>query len=71
MITILYLLYADNCLLGELSERQQKLNKIMSVLSKLGEQFNIAIVITNQVMSDPGATMTFIANPMKPGKYIF
>ncbi|EAA17631.1 DNA repair protein rhp51 [Plasmodium yoelii yoelii] len=51
---------------GELSERQQKLNKIMSVLSKLGEQFNIAIVITNQVMSDPGATMTFIANPMKP-----
>ncbi|SCA48644.1 meiotic recombination protein DMC1, putative [Plasmodium ovale] len=51
---------------GELSERQQKLNKTMSILSKLGEQFNIAIVITNQVMSDPGATMTFIANPMKP-----
>ncbi|SBT32856.1 meiotic recombination protein DMC1, putative (DMC1) [Plasmodium ovale wallikeri] len=38
---------------GELSERQQKLNKTMSILSKLGEQFNIAIVITNQVMSDP------------------
>ncbi|VWU48591.1 meiotic recombination protein DMC1, putative, partial [Hepatocystis sp. ex Piliocolobus tephrosceles] len=52
---------------GELSERQQKLNKTMSTLSKLGEQFNIAIVITNQVMSDPAATMTFIANPMKPG----
>ncbi|SBT44710.1 meiotic recombination protein DMC1, putative (DMC1) [Plasmodium ovale wallikeri] len=56
---------------GELSERQQKLNKTMSILSKLGEQFNIAIVITNQVMSDPGATMTFIANPMKPGMHIF
>ncbi|ETW37114.1 meiotic recombinase Dmc1 [Plasmodium falciparum Palo Alto/Uganda] len=52
---------------GELSERQQKLNKTMSILSKLSEQFNIAILITNQVMSDPGATMTFIANPMKPG----
>lgn len=51
---------------GELSERQQKLNKTMSVLNKLGEQFNIAIVITNQVMSDPGATLTFVANPMKP-----
>ncbi|CAA9986923.1 meiotic recombination protein DMC1, putative [Plasmodium knowlesi strain H] len=51
---------------GELSERQQKLNKTLSVLSKLGEQFNIAVLITNQVMSDPGATMTFVANPMKP-----
>lgn len=51
---------------GELSERQQKLNKTMSILNKLGEQFNIAILITNQVMSDPGANMTFVANPMKP-----
>lgn len=51
---------------GELSERQQKLNKTMSALNKLGEQFNIAILITNQVMSDPGATLTFVANPMKP-----
>ncbi len=26
---------------------------------KLGEQFNVAVFITNQVMSDPGNTMAF------------
>ena len=33
---------------GELSERQQVLGKTLSKLIKLAEQFNIAVVITNQ-----------------------
>ncbi|KAF8271875.1 Rad51-domain-containing protein, partial [Lactarius quietus] len=68
---------------GELSERQQKApgcdrrllirhnsaNRLqfLSKLSKLSEEFNIAILITNQVQSDPGATMTFVAGgALKP-----
>lgn len=33
---------------GELSERQQVLGKTLSKLIKLAEQFNLAVVITNQ-----------------------
>ncbi|KAH6916949.1 LIM15/DMC1 [Coprinopsis sp. MPI-PUGE-AT-0042] len=52
---------------GELSERQQKLAQMLSKLSKLSEEFNIAILMTNQVQSDPGATMTFVAGgALKP-----
>ncbi|CAL1694055.1 unnamed protein product [Somion occarium] len=52
---------------GELSERQQKLAQMLSKLSKLSEEYNIAILITNQVQSDPGATMTFVAGgALKP-----
>ncbi|KAJ3208060.1 Meiotic recombination protein dmc1 [Clydaea vesicula] len=51
---------------GELSERQQKLNQMMSRLMKMAEEFNIAVVITNQMTADPGATMTFMADPKKP-----
>ncbi|KAI0264702.1 Rad51-domain-containing protein [Gloeopeniophorella convolvens] len=52
---------------GELSERQQKLAQMLSKLSKLSEEYNVAILITNQVQSDPGATMTFVAGgALKP-----
>ncbi|KIY51260.1 meiotic recombination protein dmc1, partial [Fistulina hepatica ATCC 64428] len=59
---------------GELSERQQKLtnriylcNQMLSKLTKLSEEFNISILLTNQVQSDPGATMTFVAGgALKP-----
>ncbi|KAL5533929.1 DMC1 [Sanghuangporus baumii] len=52
---------------GELSERQQKLAQMLSRLTKLSEEFNIAILLTNQVQSDPGATMTFVAGgALKP-----
>jgi len=52
---------------GELSERQQKLAQMLSKLTKLTEEFNIAVLITNQVQSDPGATMTFVAGgALKP-----
>jgi len=51
---------------GELSERQQKLNQMMSRLTKLSEEYNIAVFITNQMTSDPGAGMTFVPDPKKP-----
>ncbi|EME32481.1 DNA repair protein isoform 2 [Galdieria sulphuraria] len=52
---------------GELSERQQKLNRFMSQLLKLSEQFNLAVFITNQVMSTPdGSAGMFVVDPKKP-----
>lgn len=51
---------------GELGERQQKLNVFLQRLMKLSEEFNIAVLITNQMMSDPGATMSFVSDPKKP-----
>lgn len=38
---------------GELSERQQKLNTMMSRIKKLADEYNVAVFVTNQVMSDP------------------
>lgn len=39
---------------GQLADRQQKLNKYLHNLMKIAEQCNIAIYVTNQVMSNPG-----------------
>lgn len=38
---------------GQLADRQQKLNKYMHDLMKLAETHNIAVYVTNQVMSNP------------------
>ena len=38
---------------GELSERQQKLNRFMSGLMKIAETYNVAVFLTNQVMAVP------------------
>jgi DNA repair protein RadA len=38
---------------GTLAERQQKLNKHMRSLQKLAEMNNVAVLVTNQVMSRP------------------
>jgi meiotic recombination protein DMC1 len=35
-------------------------------LLQISEEFNVAVVVTNQVMSDPGGGMTFVADPKKP-----
>eukprot|EP00999_Lentomonas_sp_LEN2_P002660 NODE_536_length_1386_cov_108.259730_g501_i0.p1 GENE.NODE_536_length_1386_cov_108.259730_g501_i0~~NODE_536_length_1386_cov_108.259730_g501_i0.p1 ORF type:complete len:353 (-),score=72.66 NODE_536_length_1386_cov_108.259730_g501_i0:227-1285(-) len=51
---------------GELAERQQKLAQMLSRLIKLAEEFNVAVVLTNQVTADPGATATFTPDPKKP-----
>ncbi len=39
---------------GQLADRQQKLNKYLHNLMRLAEQHNVAIYVTNQVMSNPG-----------------
>ncbi|MFW5704202.1 MAG: DNA repair and recombination protein RadA [Nanoarchaeota archaeon] len=38
---------------GTLSERQQKLNKHMHQLLKIADMYNVAVIVTNQVMSKP------------------
>ena len=48
---------------GELALRQQKLNKHMHQLLKLADIYNMVVIVTNQVQSDPG---TFYGNPEKP-----
>jgi len=49
---------------GELAERQQKLNKHLHQLQRLSDAFNLAVYITNQVMSRPdvlfGDPTTFV-----------
>lgn len=51
---------------GELADRQQKLAQMLSRLQKLSEEYNISVFVTNQMTSDPGATMSFQADPKKP-----
>ncbi|KAI9987032.1 hypothetical protein PInf_026151 [Phytophthora infestans] len=50
---------------GELSERQQRLNQHLARLVKHAEEFNIAVLVVNQVMADPGANALF-GSEMKP-----
>ena len=38
---------------GQLADRQQKLNRYMHDLMKIAEQHNLAVYVTNQVMSNP------------------
>uniref|UniRef100_A0A8C7PY53 Meiotic recombination protein n=1 Tax=Oncorhynchus mykiss TaxID=8022 RepID=A0A8C7PY53_ONCMY len=52
---------------GELAERQQKLAQMLSRLQKISEGlYNVAVFVTNQMTADPGAGMTFQADPKKP-----
>jgi DNA repair protein RadA len=39
---------------GTLADRQQKLNRHLSVLGKIADQHNLPVVVTNQVMAQPG-----------------
>ncbi|CAJ1430857.1 unnamed protein product [Effrenium voratum] len=48
---------------GELSERQQKLAR---VLNKLQKEFNVAVVLSNQVMADAGGGCAFMPSHPKP-----
>lgn len=57
----------DYCGRGELADRQQKLNQMMSKLTHMAEEFNVAVFMTNQVQSDPGASALFAgADGRKP-----
>ncbi|CCE86082.1 Piso0_005731 [Millerozyma farinosa CBS 7064] len=52
---------------GELNDRQQKLNQHLSALIRLAEDYNVAVFLTNQVQSDPGASALFAsADGRKP-----
>jgi DNA repair protein RadA len=48
---------------GELAERQQKLNKHLHDLDKVGNLNNCAVVVTNQVASNPDS---FFGDPTQP-----
>ena len=48
---------------GELAERQQKLNKHLHDLMRIGDLYNTAIVVTNQVSSNPDS---FFGDPTQP-----
>lgn len=48
---------------GTLAGRQQKLNVLVHALQRLGDRYNAAIYVTNQVMAKPD---TFFGDPTKP-----
>ena len=39
---------------------------MLSRLTRLGEEYNVAILLTNQVQSDPGASAMFAGADKKP-----
>ncbi len=49
---------------GELAERQQKLGQHIRELVKIAAEFNVAVLLTNQVTADPGNM--FVADAKKP-----
>lgn len=46
-----------------LAERQQKLNRYIHLLLRLAEIYNLAVVVTNQIQSNPNV---FFGNPERP-----
>eukprot|EP01036_Dinobryon_divergens_P025927 gene25927-34522_t len=50
---------------GELSERQMHLGQFLRQLTRLAEEFGIAVVITNQVVANPDG-MSFAKDATKP-----
>ena len=50
---------------GELSERQMSLGQFLRQLTRLAEEFGIAVVITNQVVANPDG-MSFAKDANKP-----
>lgn len=39
---------------------------MLARLVRIAEEYNVAVFITNQMMADPGATITFVPDPKKP-----
>ncbi|WP_440766700.1 DNA repair and recombination protein RadA [Natronorubrum sp. DTA7] len=48
---------------GQLADRQQKLNKHLHDLDKVGNLYNAAVIVTNQVASNPDS---FFGDPTQP-----
>ena len=52
---------------GELSARQMHLGKFLRHLTRLADEFGVAVVVTNQVVANPdGNAMPAGANALKP-----
>ena len=64
---------------GELSERQQKLGQIVYSIKKMAAEYNIAVLMTNQMTADPvrlyiyttqlPSALASIAQPRSPTAY--
>ncbi|CAM9322725.1 unnamed protein product, partial [Phaeothamnion confervicola] len=67
--SIMALFRTEFCGRGELSERQQKLGHHLLALTRLSEEFNMAVVYSNQTMADPGA-MAMFAVPKPVGGHV-
>lgn len=50
---------------GELSERQAQMGQFLRQLTRLAEEFGVAVFMTNQVVADPGG-MSFAKDSTKP-----
>ena len=48
---------------GTLADRQQRLNRLLHRLLRVAEIYNVAVMLTNQVISTPD---TFFGDPTKP-----
>ncbi|KAK6582995.1 hypothetical protein PZA11_004071 [Diplocarpon coronariae] len=65
--SVMSLYRTDYCGRGELSERQQVLGQFLRRATQMAEEFNLVVLMTNQVMSDPGASALFAgADGRKP-----
>jgi len=51
---------------GELSARQMHLGKFLRNLQRLSDEFSVAVVITNQVMSQVDGSAMFAGDAKKP-----
>ncbi|GFX96814.1 DNA repair protein RAD51 homolog 1 [Trichonephila clavipes] len=51
---------------GELSARQMHLAKFLRMLLRLADEFGVAVVITNQVVSQVDGAAMFASDPKKP-----
>ena len=45
---------------GQLAERQFAFSRMLRQLNTAAQEFNVAVVYTNQVMADPGNTMAIV-----------
>ncbi|CAO3701730.1 unnamed protein product [Rhizopus stolonifer] len=55
---------------GELADRQQKLNQMLNRLTKISEEYNIAVFMTNQVSADPGVGGHVLAHASSTRLYL-
>jgi len=55
----------DYCGRGELSERQMQMGQFLRQLTRLAEEFGVAVLMTNQVVANPDG-MSFAKDSTKP-----